>query len=301
MTSMTGYGFREIMGNAGRVCAEIKSYNSRFLDISLFLPPSCTAFEKDLRKTISSSVFRGKIEVFIRIKDESPAYRVVINEALALSYARSFASLSEKLSFENLCAKSTATKNLSKGTLIESLIRQEGVVSLVPEQDLESLQDLITQALGGALEDFIADREREGEELKKDLMQGLAQLERSWELFKQRQPESEAAFRSLISSRFEEITGAEADSQRVLTEVAALIIKYTINEEVVRLKAHLDALRNEICVSKTPGRKIDFLCQEIQRELNTIGSKSQFADISAEVVRAKDALENIREQARNVE
>ena len=86
-----------------------------------------------------------------------------------------------------------------------------------------------------------------------------------------------------------------------MTETAAMIVKYTINEEVVRLQSHLEALKNEMLTNAAPGKKIDFLCQEINREINTIGSKSQFADVSAQVIAAKDALENIREQARNVE
>ena len=111
----------------------------------------------------------------------------------------------------------------------------------------------------------------------------------------------EFLFKKQIAQKFNELLGDAADEQRIMTETAAMIVKYTINEEVVRLQSHLEALKNEMLTNDAPGKKIDFLCQEINREINTIGSKSQFADVSAQVIAAKDALENIREQARNVE
>ena len=111
----------------------------------------------------------------------------------------------------------------------------------------------------------------------------------------------EVAFKDSVTTRFRELLGEGYDQQRVLTEIATLLVKYTINEEIVRLKSHLKALKAEIADNPTPGRKIDFICQEINREINTIGSKNQFTEVGAMVVTAKNALENIREQARNVE
>ena len=108
-------------------------------------------------------------------------------------------------------------------------------------------------------------------------------------------------FKELLMTKFRELVGNEVDEQRILTETAAMLVKYTINEEIVRLQSHLAALRAEMVKNPAPGRKIDFLCQEINREINTIGSKNQFAEVGAMLVTAKDSLENIREQARNIE
>ncbi|MBO6100917.1 MAG: DUF1732 domain-containing protein, partial [Spirochaetaceae bacterium] len=101
--------------------------------------------------------------------------------------------------------------------------------------------------------------------------------------------------------RFEEVLGDNVDEQRAMQETAALLVKYTINEEIVRLKSHISALKKEIEDNPAPGRKLDFICQEMNREINTIGSKNQISEVGAAVITAKDALENIREQIRNIE
>ena len=111
----------------------------------------------------------------------------------------------------------------------------------------------------------------------------------------------EVIFRENIQKRFNEILGDAVDEQRVMQEIAALLVKYTINEEIVRLDSHLKALKAEIENNPAPGRKLDFICQEINREINTIGSKNQIVEVGQAVIEAKDALENIREQIRNIE
>jgi uncharacterized protein (TIGR00255 family) len=111
----------------------------------------------------------------------------------------------------------------------------------------------------------------------------------------------DALFKETIAKRFAELLGDAADEQRILTETAAMVVKYTINEEIIRLESHLKALKQEMASEDAPGRKIDFICQEINREINTIGSKNQFVEVGQMVIAAKNALENIREQARNIE
>ena len=111
----------------------------------------------------------------------------------------------------------------------------------------------------------------------------------------------ESIFSATLKRKFTELMEREPDQQRIMQEVAVLLVKYTINEEIIRAKTHIAALQKEIVENQTPGRKIDFLCQEINREINTIGSKNQLAEIGQAVISAKDALENIREQAHNIE
>lgn len=111
----------------------------------------------------------------------------------------------------------------------------------------------------------------------------------------------ENLFKETIIQKFKELLLEKYDENRVMQEVASLLVKYTINEEIVRLSSHLSAMKNEILMNAQPGKKLDFLCQEINREINTIGSKNQFPEVSEVVITAKDSIENIREQAKNVE
>ena len=147
----------------------------------------------------------------------------------------------------------------------------------------------------------MADRAREGKNLKADLLKKLDALDQCAAFFAQWQPQMEGKFREQILSRFEELLGDKVDQNRVMAEVAALMVKYTINEEIVRLQSHLKAMRKEMEENPAPGKRLDFICQEANREINTIGSKNQFVEVGQKVIDAKDALENIREQSKNVE
>ena len=150
-----------------------------------------------------------------------------------------------------------------------------------------------------AIEMFLTDAKREGENLKADLKQKLAKLEECAVFFEQWQPKMEEIFKQQILSRFNELLGEQVDQNRIMTEVAAMLVKYTINEEIVRLKSHISAMKKEM-EQPFPGKKLDFICQEMNREINTIGSKNQFAEVGAMVIEAKDSLENIREQSKNI-
>ena len=167
--------------------------------------------------------------------------------------------------------------------------------------DFEKYWLMIEPVLDSALAEFTEDRSREGQNLKADLLEKLGKIQESENVFKTWIPKMESVFKENLQTRFQELLGENYDQQRVFTEIAALLVKYTINEEVVRLQSHIDALKSEITENPAPGRKIDFICQEMNREINTIGSKNQFIEVGQAVINAKDALENIREQAKNVE
>ena len=137
--------------------------------------------------------------------------------------------------------------------------------------------------------------------MKADLLEKLAVLEKCAVFFKEWQPKMEGLFKEQITARFNELLGENADQNRIMSETAAMLVKYTINEEIVRLASHISAMKDEINNNPIPGKRLDFICQEMNREINTIGSKNQFAEVSAMVVNAKDSLENIREQSKNVE
>lgn len=289
MKSMTGYGYKEISDENLFLSVEIKSWNSRFLDLSVYLPSFLGRLEKQIREKCSSLILRGKVDLSIKLKEKNSDITVNVDENAALAYSDAIKNIASALDY--------STENIP----ISLIVNQEGVLSVQKNTDFEKYWLLIEPVLDAALEEFCEDRNREGENLKIDLLEKLNKIQESENLFKTWIPQMENAFKENIEKRFQELLGENYDQQRVMTEIAALLVKYTINEEVVRLQSHIDGLKSEIEKNPAPGRKIDFICQEMNREINTIGSKNQFLEVGQAVIEAKDALENIREQAKNVE
>lgn len=289
MRSMTGYAYAENTTEKAFVSVEIKSVNSRYADLNINLPPFLGALEQDIRTLCSESVLRGKVDVYIRVKDFQPDISVEADLQAAKKYADALKKIAEVLGLSD--------SDISVG-LIAS---REGVLTVNQNSDAQVYRALIEPVFNQALKDFCADREREGANLKRDIIAQLAKLENCACIFEQSIPEMEAIFKQTITKRFNELLGDKADEQRIMSETAAMLVKYTINEEVVRLLSHIEVLKAELEHNKAPGRKIDFICQELNREINTIGSKNQILKIGQSVIEAKDALENIREQCRNVE
>lgn len=289
MRSMTGYAYKEFVDENVSVSVEIKSWNSRFLDLSINLPSFLGRLENQIREKCSEGILRGKVDLYIRIKEKNTPVTVDVDTNAAKAFSDAFHTVAEAL-------------GVSKEHIPLSLIiNQEGVLSVQKDSDPERYWKMIEPVFSSALSDFISDRDREGANLKRDLLEKLAKIEESEKMFKEWIPQMENAFRENLMKRFQDLLGSEVDEQRVMTETAAMLVKYTISEEVVRLQSHIDALKAEIANNPAPGRKIDFICQELNREINTIGSKNQFVEVGKSVIAAKDALENIREQARNVE
>lgn len=286
---MTGYAYSEEYIDNCNISIEIKSYNSKYFDLSINMPSFLSRLENSFREKFSNLILRGKVEVYIRVFEENPTTNVIINEEAVKSYAEAFKKIAVSLG------------QPSDNIPLELIVRQEGVISSRCEYDIERYLSLISPVLEKTINLFIEDRKREGENLKIDLLNKVSELDKALSFFQKFQPKMETAFKENVSKRFYEMLGDKIDEQRILAEVAALLVKYTINEEIVRLESHIKALKSELQENTTPGRKIDFLCQEINREINTIGSKNQFVEVGNMVVSAKNALENIREQARNVE
>lgn len=289
MTSMTGYSYIEKNLDSATVSVEFKSVNSRFLDLNINMGSYLNAFEAKIRSLVSEKINRGKVDLNIRIKNLKKSPKISVNAETALEYFNAFSTIAKTI------GKSVNDIPLSL------IVNQEGVLETDNSFDAEEIYSMVESVLKESLEKFYQDRVREGENLKKDLLEKLSVLEKAASFFKEWQPKMEGIFKEQITSKFKELLGNGYDEQRVLTETAALLVKYTINEEIVRLHSHLENLKSEIENNSVPGKKIDFLCQEIGREINTIGSKNQFKEVGEMVVTAKDALENIREQSKNVE
>ena len=291
MTSMTGYAYEEVTLENAVVSVEIKSVNSRFLDLTVNLPSYLNALEAEFRSKIAAKVARGKVDVYMRIKETHNEGQVTVDTQLAKTYMDAYRQI----------AAAAGLPSVNPEAALYALINQEGILNSNREYDVEKYRQMLTPVFDTAFERFLQDKEREGANMKTDLLQKLGKLEECADFFKEWQPKMEEFFKEQITSRFKELLGENAEQNRIMTETAAMLVKYTINEEIVRLCSHISAMKTEINDNPIPGKRLDFICQEMNREINTIGSKNQFAEVGAMVINAKDALENIREQSKNVE
>jgi len=288
MISMTGYAYREITGNDFSVTLEIKGCNSRHLDIYINLPPFLSMLEMKIREQISLVCGRGKIEIFVRIREQNVPVNISVNTNAAKAYYEAITTLANNL-------------NLEEKPRLHTLLGMDGVLDIEKNRDEELYWQKIEPLLQEALKQFCTEREREGKHTQEDILSNLEKIEAGVKTVVSFVPIIENNIKENIKSRFAELLGNQIDENRILAETAALLLKYTISEEVSRLGSHLKEFAVEAEKNQRPGKKLDFLCQEINREINTIGSKSAIIEVSSEVVRMKEALENIREQLRNVE
>jgi uncharacterized protein (TIGR00255 family) len=285
---MTGYGCREKAGQDFSVSVEIKGCNSRFLDVAVNLPPWLSSLEMKIRSQIASCYGRGKVDVFIRVREHNAPVNISVNTNAAKAYYDAINKLAHEL-------------DLSEGCALSSLLEMEGVLEIEKNRDEDRYWQEIEPLLQDAMKAFSAEREREGKHTEEDILANLGKIEASLKTVASFASVIENGIKENIKSRFAEVLGNLIDENRILAETAALLVKCTISEEISRLSSHLGEFRAETQRNPRPGKKLDFLCQEINREINTIGSKSTVIEVNGEVVQMKEALENIREQLRNVE
>jgi len=288
MKSMTGYAYTEKTAEGLTVSVEFKSYNSRFLDLTVNLPYWLSRLEPRVRDFAASHIQRGKVELNIRIREQNAHLAVSADPDAARAYLEAVRSVATAI-------------GAGDSVPLSLIVAQEGVLKSERTIDPETYWERIEPALNEAYADFDKARATEGLALKADIEAMISRIERSADIVSGWIPEMERLFKDNIRARFTEILGEAVDEQRVMQETAALLMKYTINEEIVRLRSHLVSLVRELTENPAPGRKIDFICQEINREVNTIGSKNQIVEVGQAFIEAKDALENIREQMRNIE
>jgi uncharacterized protein (TIGR00255 family) len=284
---MTGYAYREKLSDI-TVSVEIKGFNNRYLDIYVNLPPWLSMLETKIRSIISSACSRGKIEVHIRLREHNMPVSISVNKNAARAYYDAINVLANELS-------------INERPNLVTLLKMDGVLEIEKNRDEERYWNEIEPLLQETVNAFCLEREREGKSTEDDIFINLEKIESSVEIVKSYIPIIESNIKENIRSRFNELLGNQVDENRVLAETASLLLKYTISEEISRLNSHLGEFRAETDKNPSPGKKLDFLCQEINREINTIGSKSAIIEVSGEVVKMKESLENIREQLRNVE
>jgi len=288
MISMTGYAYCEKNGENLSASVEIKGYNNRYLEIYVNLPSWLSALEMKIRSLVSSVCGRGKIEIHARVHKHNAPVKIDVNIIAAKAYYDAITGLKDKLGIKE-------KPNLSL------MLGMEGVLEVERNRDDERCWQELEPILQEALKIFCCEREREGKHTEEDILKHLEIIENSVKTAASFAPVIENTIKENIKLRFNELLGSQVDENKVLSETASLLLKYTISEEISRLNSHLNEFKAEIKRNTRPGKKLDFLCQEINREINTIGSKSAIIELSNEVVSMKEALENIREQLRNVE
>jgi uncharacterized protein (TIGR00255 family) len=288
MMSMTGYAIQEIQDDQIALSVEIKGYNSRFLDLFVYLPPFLSLLENEIRDYISSRFKRGKVEVNIRVKERNSDITVSVNHKAARVYHDKILDLAREL-------------GLPEKPSLALILGMEGVLEIEKNRDDRRYRSLIEPLLQKAADQFEAERVREGKYTQDDILSNIAYLETTVKKVVVHVPAIEISIQENLRTRFMELLGDRIDENRILAETAVLLMKHTISEELSRLSSHLTEFRSEIERNPSPGKKLDFLCQEINREINTIGSKTPVLELSRAVVDMKNALENIREQLRNVE
>jgi uncharacterized protein (TIGR00255 family) len=290
---MTGFAYREQMGDDVSVSVEIKGYNNRFLELQVSRPAWLSYMEPKVRELAASYCNRGKVEIFIRVREANASLSVTVNTNAARAYMKAISGLASDL-------------GINTELSVPLLIGMEGVLDVEKERDDERSWAIIEPVLREALGLFQTERIREGKHTEDDILNSISIIESSLQTVASHTPELERSIKDNIKNRFIELTGgstsgAVIDENRILSETAILLMKYTISEEISRLSSHLGEFRAETGKNQSPGKKLDFLCQEINREINTIGSKSVILEVSRAVVEMKEALENIREQLRKVE
>ena len=289
--SMTGYGKGVDEHDLARVTIEMKSVNHRYLDLNVKLPKKLNFMETAIRNKISDSICRGKVDLFISLNERSDAaLDVIINEAMAKKYYDALKNMAEN--FE-----------LSSDFSVLSLAKLPDVIEVVEnDTDEDSLQSLVMTALDDCILQFIKAREAEGARLKSDLTSKMDEMMSLVEKLESRSPKIIEEYRSRLSAKVKELLGdSQIDESRIAAEVVIYADKVCIDEEMVRLKSHVTETRGIFELDKEVGRKLDFLAQELNREANTILSKSTDVEIADIGIQLKTLIEKVREQIQNIE
>ncbi|MDI9457317.1 MAG: YicC/YloC family endoribonuclease [Bacillota bacterium] len=289
--SMTGYGRGSCTGPTFSITAELRSVNHRYTDFFLRVPQEFYPFEDRIRRLLQKEIGRGRVEVNIVLHgspsgEEEPA----VNEQLAAAYYRVLESLAERL-------------DLPLEIGVGNLMQLPGVLEL-PESTPagESLWPFLEKALQEALERLVEQRIAEGRNLSRDLAARLADLEVLVKELAALTPVVLKEQKLRLESRLQEMLVDSFDESRLLVECAVLVEKMDIHEELVRLRSHLKAFGGALQLNEGPiGRRLDFIAQEIFREINTVGAKAQDYQLAALVVEIKTELEKMREQIQNIE
>ena len=290
--SMTSFGRSSSEEGQKRVfTVEMKSVNSRYLDVNIRMPKTLISLEEEIRKMISNSLNRGKVDVFINLKnynDGSGIPKVDIN--LAQGYLECLKEIEEKLGVKN---------DIS----VMQIARFPEVITVVEEEDkIEEVWQELKPLINDSLDMMIGMREVEGNKLKEDILSKITVIEELVSKVEEFADTIPKTFKIKLEERIKELLGnVDIDESRIAMEVCMLADKATVDEEIIRLRSHINQVRETLNLKEPVGRKLDFIVQEMNRETNTIGSKSSDIQMTNIVIDIKNILEKIREQVQNIE
>ena len=292
LKSMTGFGAGDYEDADYKIHIEIKSVNQRYLEINLHMPQGLAALEADAAKAIKDYAARGKLDVNVSFLDKREKTQCIrVDKNLAIAYHKALNEMSDLL-------------HLARPDDVSTVADYPGVLSLVDgETDMTAARKVLLAALHSALEGFLAMREAEGRNLQEDFVQRLDSLGGLVEKLASFAPAITAAYRERLQKMLAELLSkTDIDETRIIQETALYADKVNYTEEVVRLGSHFQQFRSLLDTAAAPvGRKLDFLIQEMNREVNTIASKANYAEAAQVVVDCKSEIEKLREQIQNVE
>lgn len=292
MRSMTGFGRAHIERNGIRVVAEIRALNQRFFELKLNLPRGWGEHEAQVRKMVQATVSRGRVEVFMRYSaTKAPTVKLQVNEKLAKLYITELRRLGKQL-------------NLNGRLGMETIMQRPEIFHVIEDED-DQIQHGVKigfEALLQALKKLEAERVREGNSLKRDFARRIKKIIAAMPKIEKLSVDSRAEMLIGFQARVKELLGElPLNEKRLYEEAAGVAQRGDITEELTRLRIHLDALHELLDRAEPVGKSIEFLLQEINREVNTMGSKSQNAGLSQLAVEVKGEAEKMREQVQNVE
>ena len=290
--SMTGFGHGEVSNDKNqKVTVEMKSVNHRYCDISLKLPKKLAMFEANIRNIMKEYASRGKIDIYVSYEDLSEtAVSLHYNQAMAEEYMQVFKKMQEDFNIET---KITA----------EALAKYPEVVTIEEvQQDEEVWWELLEAALRQAAEKFVETRTIEGANLKRDLLGKLDQMAADVAFIEERSPQIIAEYRAKLEEKVKEfLEDSTIEENRIAAEVTLYADKIAVDEEIVRLQSHISSMTDVLESDESIGRKLDFMAQEMNREANTILSKSSDVDLADHAIELKTNVEKVREQIQNIE
>lgn len=289
--SMTGFGRCEAVTDECKISVEIKAVNHRYLDLSIKMPKKFNYFEAAMRTLLKDYIQRGKVDVFITYEDYTEdQVSLKYNSTLAAEYMKNFEKMAEQFGLED-------------DVTVSMLSRCPEVLTMeqVPE-DEEHMWAMLQEVLKGAAENFMETRLREGENLKNDLIGKLDHMLSMVDFIEERSPKILEEYRQRLGDKVRELLqNSTIDESRILTEVTVFADKICVDEETVRLRSHIEGMKKELLAGGSVGRKLDFIAQEMNRESNTILSKSNDLEISDQGILLKTEIEKVREQIQNIE
>ena len=289
--SMTGFGRCEFEESNRKITVEMKSVNHRYLDVNIKMPKKLSFFESSIRNELKNYVQRGKIDIFISYEDFSENNVCIkYNKDLAAEYLKYLRDMSEEFGLDDDIRVSTLSRYPEVFSMEEQMV------------DEEEIWKVLSKAIDGAAENFVETRIKEGKNLAEDLIAKLDNMLEHVAFIEERSPQLMDEYRKKLEDRVKELLGdANVDESRLLTEVIIFADKVCVDEEIVRLKSHIETTKQTLIDGGSIGRKLDFIAQEMNREANTILSKANDLDISNRGIELKTEIEKVREQIQNIE